>query len=187
MLGVEHGFRIVTQQRTRANLRGPFFRDWFNSVRGLSGWGDGDGRLTNYVGHGMQGAVAGYLWVQNDPEGRTQEFGWNRPYWHSRLRALRWSVLYSTQYEIGPVSDASIGNVGLQPGTKGAVDLVVTPIVGTAWLIAEDILDRYMISKIPYRWAQLLIRTGFNPARSIANTTRFQVFWYRDTSPQMQK
>lgn len=180
-LGTEHTFRIATQERTRAGLRGPFFNDWINSVKGLSGWGDGDSLLTNYVGHGLQGAVSGYLWVQNDPQGMTQEFGWNRSYWRSRLRAMGWIAIYSTQYELGPVSDASIGNVGLQPGTKGAVDLVVTPTVGMAWLVTEDLLDRYIISKIPYRWTQMLIRTGLNPARSIANTTRFQVFWHRDT------
>ena len=35
----------------------------------------------------MQGAVSGYIWVQNDGRYRFAEFGKNRDYWESRLRA----------------------------------------------------------------------------------------------------
>jgi hypothetical protein len=49
-------------------------------------------------------------------------------YWQSRFRALGWSTLYSIQFEVGPISEATIGKTGKKKGTGGFVDLVVTPI-----------------------------------------------------------
>ncbi|MCS7024619.1 MAG: hypothetical protein NZV14_07440 [Bryobacteraceae bacterium] len=184
-LGLQHGFRLATQPGTREALKGRYFRDWFNSVGGLGGWDDGDGPLANYVGHSLQGAISGYIWIQNDPFGRRQQFSWTRAYVRSRLRAFAWSTLYSTQYEIGPISDAAIGNVGLRPETKGMVDLVITPTVGMAWLVTEDVLDRHFIQWIERRtgspWIKLMTRSWLNPGRSMANMLRFRVPWYRDT------
>lgn len=184
-LGIQHGTRIVTQQGTRGALKGPYFRDWFRSVGGLGGWDDGDGPLANYVGHSLQGAVAGYIWIQNDPFSRRQQFGLTRGYIRSRLRAFAWNTAYSTQYEIGPVSDAAIGNVGLRPETKGMVDLVITPTVGTAWLLTEDALDRHVIlwleRRTDNRWVKMMTRSWLNPGRSMANMLRFRVPWHRDT------
>jgi hypothetical protein len=112
-------------------LKGPFFDDWFTSVKATKGWGDADDFLANYIGHPMQGSVTGYIFAQNDPKGRYQTFAWSSPYWISRLKATAWSALYSTQFELGPISEASIGNVGY-PGSSlsGAVDLVMTPLGG---------------------------------------------------------
>ncbi|HEY6402593.1 MAG TPA: hypothetical protein VI479_14350 [Blastocatellia bacterium] len=64
------------------------------------------------------------------------------------------------------------------------VDLVVTPVVGTGWLVGEDMLDRYLVlpleDKIGNRVVGLLIRTFLNPTRSFANILRGQRPWYRD-------
>jgi hypothetical protein len=186
-LGVEHGFRLTTQKNTRRKLRGPFFRDYADSVKGLSGWGDGDPFVVNYIGHPLQGAVSGYIQAHNDPRGITAQFGRNKQYWHSRLKGMAWSAAYSVQYEIGPISDASIGNVGKEPGTKGAVDLVVTPTLGFAWQIGEDALDRYVIvpfeGKVKNRAARVLVRSWLNPSRSFANILRGKAPWSRDTRP----
>lgn len=138
----------MRQLYTRKRLAGPFFQDWFDSVSGMSGWGDRDPFLGNYIGHPMQGAVAGYIQIQNDPRGMSLEFGRSPEYWKSRMRATAWSAAYSAQYELGPLSDASIGNSGQKKGTKGAVDLVITPVVGLGWMLTEDFLDKYVIRSL---------------------------------------
>lgn len=186
-LGVEHGFRLATQPSTRQALRGPFFRDYIESVKGLSGWDDGDPAIVNYVGHPVQGAVAAYIQIHNDPAGVTAQFGRSGQYWRSRLKGMAWSAAYSTQYELGPLSDAAIGNIGMEPGTKGAVDLVITPTLGLAWQVTEDVIDRYIIIPFERRvknpTARLLVRSWLNPARGFANVLRGRVPWERDTRP----
>lgn len=183
-LGIQHGFRFATEPGTRTGLKGPFMRDWYGSVKGMKGWGDGDPFLVNYVGHPMMGAVTGYIQVQNDPRGRTRQFGLNSDYWRSRMKALGWSAAYSLQFEFGPASEASLGNVGLGGRGAGAVDLVVTPTLGLAWQCAEDALDRYVIAPLEDRTGNRLTRTllrgVLNPSRSFSNMLRGKVPWYRD-------
>jgi hypothetical protein len=191
-LSIEQGFRLGTQPGTREALKGPFFDDWFTSVKAIKGWGDADDFLANYIGHPMQGSVTGYILVQNDPDGRYLTFDWSSAYWSSRFKAAAWSAFYSTQFEIGPFSEASIGNVGY-PGLSfsGAVDLVMTPLGGLGWQVGEDALDKYLIVKIEGWTENRLIRTlarGFlNPTRSFANMMRLRVPWNRDTRPGIWK
>jgi hypothetical protein len=192
-LAISHGFRLATEPGTRAELKGPFFKDYWASVRNLRGWGDGDDFLVNYIGHPMGGSVAGFIQIQNDPKGLKQEVGLNnKKYWQSRMRAMAWAAAYSTQFEIGPISEASLGNVGRTPTEKsqhpmGWVDLVITPTMGTAWLVGEDLLDRYLIrwieSKIKNRTLIIITRTFLNPTRSFANMHRGELFWRRENRP----
>lgn len=76
-------------------------------------------QLVNYEGHPGHGAAAGFIWAQNDPGSPPHEAGFNGSYWSSRLRASAWIVAYSLQFELEPVSEASIGNVGKNPRTTG--------------------------------------------------------------------
>lgn len=183
-LGVEHGFRM-TQAKTRRGLRGPFFKDWAASVKNIGGWGDGDPAFTNLVAHPMQGTVAGYIQVQNDPQGREQEFGRSRGYWRSRMKALAWSAAYSTQFEIGPISEATLGNVGKKKGTAGWSDLIMTPFGGLGMMIGEDVLDRFVVRRLEARTSILarrrILRMVFNPNRSFTNLLRRKAPWHRDT------
>jgi hypothetical protein len=185
---VEQGYRLGTQPGTREALKGEFFDDWFKSVKSTKGWGDGDDFLTNYIGHPMQGSVVGNIFVQNDPRGRNQVFGWNSGYWNSRLKATAWSAFYSTQFELGPISEASIGNVGHYGGSlSGYVDLVVTPLAGLGWQVGEDALDKYLIVRIE-TWTSnqvilKLARSFLNPTRSFANMMRMATPWSRSTRP----
>lgn len=185
--GVEHGFRIASQDYTRHALRGPFFHDWAESIGNLHGWADGDPFLTNYVGHPMQGAVSGYIFAQNDGRYRKVEFGRDRDYWKSRLRATAFSFAFSQQFEIGPLSEASLGNTQQYFPQQGFVDQVITPTVGLAWMIGEDALDKYVVSRLESRtqnrWLRMSLRAGLNPSRSMANAMRLQVPWHRDTRP----
>jgi len=187
-LTVMHSFRLITEPETRAELRGPFFKEYFASVRGLRGWRDGDEFYVNYVGHPMQGAISGFIQIQNDPKA-VRDLANTPEYWKSRLKAMGWAALVSTQFELGPLGEAGIGNVGLKPSKKskhpmGYVDLVITPTVGTAWVIGEDALDRYLIRKIEIktrnRVVRAMARSFFNPTRSFANLLRFKPPWHRD-------
>lgn len=183
---LEHGFRLALQPGTRRRLGGPFLRDWGESVRATSGWGDGDNWFVNYVGHPMQGTMSGYLQVQNDARGRLLEFG-DQGYWSSRLKALAWNTAYSIQFEIGPISESSLGNVGQRKGTSGYVDHVMTPTGGLGWMVAEDALDRFVVRRLESRtgsgrW-RVFYRVALNPSRSFANVLRGKKPWHRDTRP----
>jgi len=187
-LAVEQGYRIGTQPNTRSALKGEFFDDWFKSVASTNGWGDGDDFLTNYIGHPMMGSVTGHIYVNNDPAARKQTFSWDSSYWNGRLKGMAWSAVYSTQFELGPISEASIGNVGNHgKSLSGFVDLVVTPIGGLGWQVGEDILDKYLVAWIETRtnnrWILVLSRSFLNPTRSFANMMRFGCPWNRETRP----
>ncbi|WP_321473980.1 hypothetical protein [uncultured Paludibaculum sp.] len=186
-LGLEHGFRLMTERGTREGMKGPFFSGWLAASGNLHGWADGDPFYVNYIGHPMQGAVAGYIWVQNDGKYGDAEFGANRHYWKSRLRASAFSAAYSFQFEAGPLSEASIGKVQSRWPQQGLVDHVITPVVGAGWMIAEDALDRYVIKRMETSWdnpyALVFVRGVLNPSRSLANMLRFKVPWARDDRP----
>jgi len=183
-LGLEHGFRYATEEGTR-HPHVSFFGGYLDSLRNLHGWGDGDPFYVNYVGHPMQGSVSGFVFVQNDRAFRSAEFGENSRYWKSRLRAAAYAWAYSEQFEIGPISEATIGNTQAFYPQQGFVDQVATPAIGLAWMIAEDLLDKYAIKQIEARtsnrYVWLLARGGLNPSRSLANVLAHRAPWHRDT------
>jgi hypothetical protein len=182
MLTMQHGVRL-TQQKTFDQMSGPFFADYFESVKGLKGWKDGDSAFTNYVGHPMQGAVTGYIQVQNDPKGKYASITDGSVYWKSRLKAMGWSAAYSVQFELGPYSEAAIGNVGKTPGTMGYVDLVVTPTGGLGIMVAEDAFDHFVVARLERRVnppTMRFLRMVFSPNRTVANLLRFKKPWRRD-------
>jgi hypothetical protein len=182
LLAIEHGIRLALQPGTREELRGNFWRDYQRSVHVPVRWEDSDRWLVNYVGHPIHGAAAGYVWLEHDP-GAPVEIEFDNAYWASRGRASLWSAIYSFQFEIGPISEASIGNVGLRPETRGWVDYVVTPTGAFGLVIAEDALDRFVV-KLAERhttnrvWRASL-RLIFSPARAMANTAAGHLPWYR--------
>lgn len=190
-LGVQHGFRM-TQDKTTRELKGAFFRDWAQSVRKLRGWRDGDSSFTNYVAHPLQGGLTGRIFVNNSDAAKNQEFGDSKKYWQSRAKALAWSAAWSVQFELGPISEASIGNVGLNKkdgySTMAYVDLVVTPVVGTGVLIGEDFIDKYILKnwlekKIDNKFKIKILRSVLTPTTSFANLLRGKMPWKRDNRP----
>ena len=186
-LGVANGFRLATEQGTREGLKGPFFHNYLNAVGNLHGWSDGDPFLVNYIGHPMEGAVAGFMFVHNDPRYRRVEFGLSENYWKSRLRATAWAWALSLMFEIGPVSEATIGDIQSLYPAQGYVDFVITPAMGLVWMAGEDSMDKYVIKRIEgytrNRVVRMLARTFLNPSRSFANLMEFQRPWDRDTRP----
>lgn len=182
-LAFQHLYRIAFQAKTRQFLGGPFFSDYGASVKGIGGWKDDDSVFTNYLLHPLGGAASGFIFLDNDPRKQQIEFGSSRKYWKSRFKALAFAALYSTQFELGPISEASIGNVGMTKGTMGLVDLVITPVGGFGWIVAEDAIDHFVIRKLERKWKRKglirFVRVALNPARSFANVMRLKLPWHR--------
>jgi hypothetical protein len=186
-LGFQHGFRMM-QEKTTRELSGPFFHDWKESVKNLRGWKDGDNFFTNYIAHPGQGAITGRIFINNSDRGKKQEFGKSKKYWESRFKAMAWSAVWSTQFELGPISEASLGNVGLRQknghSTMAYVDLVMTPVAGTGLLILEDAVDKYFLrnwleKKTSNKLVIKIARSFFTPTTSIANMLHWKLPWRR--------
>ncbi len=201
---VQNSVRIMTagQHDRHILLNKPFWSDYGASLEQFNWrrWNDGDSIKVNYIGHPMEGAIAGYLEIQNNPNDRAIRRMNTRAYWHSRLRAFAWSAIYSTQWELGPIGESAIFNQGgftypiqcapnCNPSSKytnntGWVDLIVTPTIGTIWLIGEDALDSLitdpLVRRHPHNFGYLVLRSGANPSRSLANMLRGRYPWYRD-------
>ncbi len=187
LLVVEHTSRVVFQQKTRRELAGPFFGDYFRSVRIPHTWSDGDPWAVNYIGHPIHGAASGFIWLDHEDGAHDPRIGFSREYWTSRARATAWSAAYSLQFEFGLLSEASIGNVGLRPSTRGWVDHVVTPAGALGIMVAEDVLDRYFIVRIE-SWTgnpllRAIARIGLNPSRALSNSVQGRMPWSRLVRP----
>ena len=204
----ESAWRYANDDQIRyLMLKKPFWHDYVASVKqfNMRRWNDGDPFIVNYVGHPMQGAVAAYIEIQNDPVGRQTELSATHDYWMSRFKGFLWATLYSTHSEISPLGEAGIGNEGgwtypkadckrpcpiYKPGvTKytnntGWVDFIITPTVGMLWLLAEDTLDRYVSDWVQgddqTRIFPKILRGSLNPSRTFANFMRLKKPWYRD-------
>ena len=187
LLSVEHAFRCATEQGTRAAFGHSFIRGYLNSVGNLHGWADGDEFYVNYVGHGMEGAVGSFIFTNNDPAYNTIAVSSTARYWKAKLRGLAFSYIQSVQFEMGPISEASIGNIQAEYPQQGFVDHVITPTVGTAWVLAEDALDRVVVRRIEAHThnqvVRILARSGMNPARSMANVMGGKLPWHRNDRP----
>jgi hypothetical protein len=208
-LVLEHGFRFASDPYLRyLVLHKPFWRDYLASADNfvMNRWGDGDDFLVNYIGHPLEGSVSGNIFIQNDPEGRAAKFGKSAAYWRSRMKAMAWAAAYSAYFEIGPVlSEAAIGNEGgytyiphcgfyptctREPGetykpptnNTGWVDFVVTPVVGTGWLILEDFLEADLVDRLANGSPDLkfkILRGALAPSRSMSNFLAGKPPWYR--------
>lgn len=193
-LMVEHAFRITQDPSLRYQLlHQPFFENYFRSFKGydLKRWGDGDDFLVNDIGHPMQGAVASWIFIQNSPVANTRVIGKDPQYWTSRLKGMAWAAAFEVQWKIGPLSETSIGNAGgweYVPGcgikprcidnpnypsptnNTGLTDWIVTPLVGTGWVMIEDTIDKYIVGKVAASnllYANIL-RSALEPTRNFA-------------------
>jgi hypothetical protein len=182
--GIMHSFNLGTEAGTRDALNGHWFEDYIQSVSELRGWSDGDKFMAPYVGHPIQGSIHGFVERQNDPKYRKVQWGDGRDYYISLLRSLAYSAVWHTQWKIGPISEASIGNVMLH-ASPGFITLADTPTLGIVTMIAEDAADRYVIMGIENRTANrpliLLARSFLNPGRGFANILAFRFPWDRAT------
>ncbi|MBX3292996.1 MAG: hypothetical protein KF881_08910 [Acidobacteria bacterium] len=190
-LGVQHGFRLL-EPKTREELKGPFFKDWKDSVKNLEGWDDGGKFFTNYIAHPLEGSAMARIYLNNDRQAGRVEFGKDARYWKTRAKAFLWATAWNVQFEIGPISEASIGNVGRVRHSNGKSkmtwgDIVVTPTGGIALAIAEDAIDKYVLQQWIERderrsitFAKKMLRTVLTPTMSFTNLLRGHAPWWRE-------
>jgi hypothetical protein len=65
-------------------------------------------------------------------------------------------------------------------------EFFVNPVGGTAWVVTEDLLDRYVVRPMEgksHPHFMYLARSFLTPSRSWANLLRFKRPWYR-ANPQ---
>jgi hypothetical protein len=179
-----------------------FWRDYKQSLSEWthSGWNDGDPNWYGYIGHPIQGALTGFIQIQNDPQGEKLEFSRTKAYWWSRFKAALWNTAYSTQWNLGPLSEVTVEKYGTKDrapwtyaGTYpcsrhcltgvGQIDIVMTPLGGTGWLVGEDILDKWVVRRVEgSTQSRFLIdaaRCALNPLRGGANILHGKQPWYR--------
>jgi hypothetical protein len=157
-------------------------------------WSDDNPFLDDYVAHPIMGSITNFLWIQNDPKSMTlvQSNSW--PYWRRMLRAGAFSTFYSFEWKLGPLGEASIGHNGdhyfsdekgkVYTNETGWVELVTTPVGGIAWTMAEDTLDRHVITRLEHVSRNPIALTMYqflSPSRATANILRFRPPWYRDS------
>jgi hypothetical protein len=180
-----NGKRAALEPWTQAGMKGPFFKDYWRSIKGSVQWKwkDGDDFFINYIRHPAEGATFAFIMRRNDPNSiDPASCGFSKNYFKQTIKTVFFSAIASTLFEIGPVSEASIGNVGYFK-ESGLVDFVVTPTVGVAFMIGQDLLDNYVIRnlerKIDNKIFLATLRVVLNPTRSLANALAFKKPWYR--------
>jgi len=207
-LVIEQAYVVHTDFNWVASENGlPFNHYWRDYKQSLTswwhaGWSAGEDPLYNYVGHPIQGALTGYIELQNDPKYRALEFSNTKAYWKSRLKATLWNTVYSTQWSMGPLSEMTVEKYGAKDrppwnangsfpcNTKtcysgvGKVNLVMTPAGGLGWMLAEDILDKKIAENLVEQHTRnrMLIdtvRCALNPIRGGANILHGNHPWYR--------
>ena len=187
LLVIEHATRVFFQPKTRRELGGNFFSDYRRSLKTPQTWGDGDSWGVNYIGHPIHGAASGFVWLDHEDGSHDPKLGFSRAYWASRGRATAWAAAYSLQFEFGPLSEASIGNVGMRPNTTGWVDHLVTPAGALGFMVAEDAVDRYLITRIESwtrnRVVRAASRIALNPSRALSNAAQGRTPWSRAVRP----
>lgn len=201
-LVMEQTERIAKESKTRDQLSGPFFQGWFNTVSSyrFDRWDDNDKFITSNLGHPAQGAVvASIFWQNNDHVRFSDQDFHSAAYRKALLQAFAFVTFDAVQWKLGPLSEASIGHVGLpahwwdrdcqslnipcEPRT-GLNDLVLNEVGGTAMLIGFQWLDKHVQKRIEARVrSRTLIDTTrilTNPPQSVANIMRFRAPWFRD-------
>jgi hypothetical protein len=203
-LATQHSGNIAMDSDTRNQLNnglvnGTFWSKYAYCVEHYRGsrWKDDDPVGVDYIGHPMMGAVTSSLYEQNDPKQRALMFENTSRYWMGRLRAMAYSAAYSAQWKVGPASEASIGNTGInyyirardgvRTNETGMQDFFITPIGGLAWNVGEDAIDRFILSHVRRgtrnKWL-LLASALTTPGKSAANVARLRAPYYRDEDIQ---
>jgi hypothetical protein len=210
LLSIEQAYVVHTDWKWVAGSNSengvPFNHYWRDYKQSLSawinsGWSDGDPNMYGYVGHPIQGVATSYIFLQNDPKSEGVEFSKTKAYWISRLKATAWNAAYSTQWNIGLLSEMTIEKYGThwrspwnQNGTwpcttkncytgVGQIDLVMTPVAGMGWLVGEDILDRFITRRVETSTRNRTLidvtRCGLDPIQVGTNILHGKRPWYR--------
>jgi hypothetical protein len=201
-IAIEQTERILKESKTRNQLSGPFFRDWFDtvSVYHFDNWNDGGKIITSYAAHPAQGATAQAIFWQNNDRVRFAEQDFHSPaYRKALLQAFAFAAVDAVLWKMGPLSESSIGNVGLPVkwwdrdckaihipcvDRTGVSDMVMNEVGGTAMTVGFQWLDKHLQRKIESRFQNRVFinttRIFTYPPQALANVVRFKAPWYRD-------
>jgi hypothetical protein len=204
-IAIEQTERIAKEGKTRDQLSGPFFRDWFDSVADyhFDNWDDGGKYVTSYFCHPMQGAIAEAIFWQNNDHVRFSEQDFHSAsYRHALLQAFAFATVDAVLWKVGPLSESSIGNVGLPThwwdkdckqihipcvDRTGVSDMVMNEVAGTAMTIGFQFLDKHLQKRIEESTHSRAVidttRMLTNPPQTMANLVRFRRPWFRDSRP----
>jgi len=160
-------------------------------VAGLKGyfdhgvrWGDGDGFVTNNIGHPIMGAVYSHIYTNHDRACARIAYG-DAGYWSCMRRATIYAAIASVNFEFNPVlSETAVGHVGKAhacvfgrcTGEGGWSDFVMTPVGGMGIRIAGDfarakawpVLDRHLSGNVGARILSAVIKVMTDPS-GVAN------------------
>ena len=144
LLLAEHAIRIAFQEKTRHELSGPF-SGRLPALPARAQHLGGRRQLARQLHRPPDARRRRRSHLARSQRRRTRRRkAVAEAVWASRAVAGAWAAAYSLQFEFGPLSEASIGNVGLNPATAGWVDHAVTPAGALALIVAEDGLDRVL-------------------------------------------
>jgi hypothetical protein len=204
-VAIEQTERILKESKTRKQLGGSFFSDWFSTVSAyrFDNWDDGGKHITSYVFHPAMGATAEAIFWQNNDNVRFSEQDFHSAAYRKALvQAFAFATVDAVLWKLGPLSESSVGNVGLPVhwwerdcralhlpcvARTGVSDMVMNEVGGTAMTIGFQWLDKHVQKRIERRvhsraWIGVT-RMVTNPPQVMANIVRFRVPWFRDTRP----
>jgi len=199
---IENAERIAREPKTRNQLSGPVLRDWFNtvSVYHFDNWNDGGKFFTSYLAHPAQGATAAAIfWQNNDRVRHSEQDFHSATYRKALLQAFAFATVDAVLWKVGPLSESSIGNVGLPVHSwdrncrafhipcvdrTGVSDMVMNEVGGTAMTVGFQWLDKHLQRRIEsHLQSRALIditRMLTYPPQSLANIVRLRAPWFRD-------
>ena len=190
-IATSHAIRLAHEPFTRAALSGPFFKDWGTILKNWewNHWSDDDRWFTTYVGHSSQGNLSGWIYRNNDDDGDIEQ-NFSDPNYRRILRnSFLVETAYAFQWKLGPLSEATIGHVGLtynpieKSNRSGLCDLTMDEVGGTALMVLEDFLDKHVTrpfeAKGHSRAAVDTVRMAMGLSRTYANLLSFHKPWYR--------
>jgi len=173
--------RAAFQQNTRRELGGPFFGDYFRSVRMPQTRDDGDSGGVSYVGNPIHGAASGFIWL--DHEDGAHDRGWASRRSTGRVAPARQRGQPCTAFDRVRPADAKHRSATLGCGRTPGWANVVRPAGALGLMVAEDVPDRYLVVRIESRtrnWlVRLLTRMALNPSQTLSNTAQGRVPWSR--------
>jgi hypothetical protein len=143
-------------------------------------WGDGDGFVTNNVGHPIMGAVYSHIYTNHDRACARIAYG-DTGYWSCMRRAAIYAAVASANFEFNPLlSETALGHVGKAhtcangtcTGEGGWTDFLMTPVGGMGVRIAGDFaraklwptLDRHLSGNIGARILNVAIKVMTDPS-----------------------
>ena len=142
------------------------------------------------------------FWQNNDHVRYTEQDFHSAAYRKALLQAFAFAAVDAVLWKVGPLSESSIGNVGLPVkwwdrdckalgipcvARTGVSDMVMNEVGGTVMTIGFQWLDKHVQKRIEKRvQSRALIDTTrilTNPPQSVANIVRFRAPWFRDSRP----